>query len=133
MVIITEKQIEDFARVTELRHEKERNALKTVLEMIHREGGSIAIGLEAVAALPKEKRVRGIRAAVSRILPELPEVFDRQDVSRKLEDTDPDLAKRVTQAGLRDTLRLLSKHDEIVLVHEATNTKPARYRIKKAA
>ncbi|HXD30859.1 MAG TPA: hypothetical protein VN643_07080 [Pyrinomonadaceae bacterium] len=117
----------------EIRHRERLKALETVLAMLREERDSLSSDLTAVDLRGREPRVRGVRKAVEEILPDLPEVFDRVDVMRRLKETNPHFATKVTGESLRDTLRLLSKNKTLTLREEATNSRPARYAIRKIA
>jgi hypothetical protein len=91
------------------------------------------IHLVASDQLVKPRRVRGVLAAVNRLIPDLPETFDRNDVMERLREQQPALAARVTLENLRGTLRILAKQNKIELRSEATNTQPARYVVRRAA
>src|SRR5882672_7204633 len=98
---ITENDLLELMRIEEARFRKRQEALGTVLEMVSEQ--ALRDSSQAFASGPahlslvqdenprmSKKRVRGILAAVRRIIPELPDIFDRRDVLKRLREIDPE-------------------------------------------
>lgn len=81
----------------------------------------------------KQRRVRGVLAAVREIVEELSGPFDKNDVMAKLRERHPELARSVSPANLRNTLRLLAKNGDIDRQTDATSTTCATYVSKRTA
>jgi hypothetical protein len=81
----------------------------------------------------RQRRVRGVLAAVREIVQDLSGPFDKNQVRAKLTEKDPDLAASVSPANLRNTLRLLAKNGDITVQTDATSTTCAKYVSKRTA
>jgi hypothetical protein len=123
LLLALKRQIEDHYR-------QRLQAVNLILETIAEIEKPPKAHLQAVSDLNKRQRVRGVLTAVKGLIPELPEVFDRNDVFKKLKEKNPDLAARVSLENLRSTLRSLAKGRLIELRKEATSTTPARYGVR---
>ncbi len=131
--MITEEGLLELKRRIEDHYRERLKAVNLMLEMWNDLQKPRDKRLQAVPDLAKTPRVRGVLAAVKALIPELPEVFDRNDILQMLNEQNPQLAFRVTLGGLRSALRSLAKEGLIELRSEANKKNPARYGVKRAA
>lgn len=100
--------------------------LAQVNTLIKDEDGRSSIA--AFKIVPKT-RVRGVLALAKKAVEQFSESFDKKQLLSKMEEIDQELAhKKVTDANIRHTLKLLRQSGVIRLESAATPRSRARYR-----
>lgn len=128
---MNEREVLALKRKLEADYRKESEAIDIVLNLLRRKnspnGSKPPESVDGSAH--QQRRVRGVLAAVKRLLPFLPATFDRTDVSEMLGDAEPDLASKVSLGNIRGTLRLLQQDKVIEVVTPSSGTRAAVYKL----
>jgi hypothetical protein len=147
---MNEIEVLDLKRQLEEEYKKDSDAIDRVLGLLRSRNGAAPINgsapIEAAkpavsaktvpASRPNRSRhgqptrVRGVLSTVTRLLKDLPPIFNREDISDRLRQSNPAMAAKVKPESLRSTIRQLVKAGVIELVEEASGPRLATYRVK---
>jgi hypothetical protein len=76
---------------------------------------------------PKPPRVRGVLAAARKAIEQLQDPFDKNELTKLIENNEEFAQKKISATNIRNSLRILTQAKVIKIESEATSTTCAKY------